>query len=93
MGTLGQAQWVSGIVSFFWSFFLLFLGPLPRHMEVSRLGVESELQPLAYARATATLDPSCICHLHHSSRQHWIINPLSKGRDRTRNLMVPSQIR
>ena len=28
---------------FFWSFFLLFLGPLPRHMEVPRLGVKSEL--------------------------------------------------
>ena len=28
---------------FFFVFFLLFLGPLPRHMEVPRLGVESEL--------------------------------------------------
>ena len=34
-----------------------------------------------------------ICNLHHSSWQCWIINPLSKGKDRTRNLMVPSQIR
>ena len=34
-----------------------------------------------------------VCNLHHSSRQHRIINPLSKGRDRTRNLMVPSRIR
>ena len=30
------------------------------HMEVSRLGVESELQLPAYTRATATRDPSCI---------------------------------
>ena len=28
--------------------FLPFLGPVPRHMEVPRLGVESELQLLAY---------------------------------------------
>ena len=28
-----------------------------------------------------------------SSRQHRILNPLSKARDRTCNLMVPSQIR
>ena len=38
--------------------FLPFLGPLPRHMEVPRLGVESELLPPAYTRATATWDPS-----------------------------------
>ena len=31
-------------ISFFFFFvFLLFLGPIPRHMEVPRLGVESEL--------------------------------------------------
>ena len=39
--------------------FLVFLGPLLRHMEVPRLGVELELQP-AYTRATATRDPSCV---------------------------------
>ena len=32
-------------------------------------------------------------NLHHSSRQRRIVNPLSKGRDRTRDLMVPSRIR
>ena len=37
---------------------LLFLGPLPGHMEVPRLGVESELKPPAYARATATRIPT-----------------------------------
>ena len=62
-------------------------------MEVPRLGVESELQLLAYATATATQDPSHVCNLHHSSRQHRILDPLSKARDRTLNLMAPSQIR
>ena len=33
--------------------FVLLLGPHPRHMEVPRLGVESELQLPAYATATA----------------------------------------
>ena len=28
----------------------------------------------------------------HSSRQRWVLNPLSKARDQTRSLMVPSQI-
>ena len=46
----------------------------------------------AYARATATPDPSRVCDLHHSSRQRRIFNPLSKARDQTRNLMVPSWI-
>ena len=38
-------------------YFLSFLGPYPQHMEVPRLGVESELQLLAYATATAMSDP------------------------------------
>ena len=46
-------------------------------------GVELELQLLASATATATLDLSCICDLHHRSRQCWTIKPLSKARDRT----------
>ena len=44
-------------------------------------GVQSEPQPPAYATGTATWDPSCLCDLHHSSRQHWILNPLSEARD------------
>ena len=61
-------------------------------MEVLRLGVESELWPLAYARATARWDPSRICYLHHNSQQRGILNPLSKARDQTCNRMVPSRI-
>ena len=72
-------------------FFILlsFLSPHPWHMEVPRLGVQSELP--AYARATATQDPSRIC-IHHSSRQCRILNPLSEARDQTRNFLVPSWI-
>ena len=76
----------------FFFFFLLFLGPHPWHMEAPRLGVSSELQLPAYATATAMPDLSCICDLHHSSRQCQILNPLSKARDGTRNLMVTSRI-
>ena len=54
----------------FWFFvFFFFSGPHPQHMEVLRLGVESELQLLAYATATATWVLSRIYNLHHSSRQ------------------------
>ena len=56
-------------------------------MEALRLGVQLELQLLAYARATATRDPSLVCDLYHSSWQHRILSPLSKGRDQTCNLM------
>ena len=52
-------------------------------MEVPRLGVESELQLPADTTATATPDPSCVWDLHPSSRQHQILNPLSKARDGT----------
>ena len=72
--------------------FLPFLGPLSRHMEVPRLEVKLELQPPAYTRATATQDLSRVCDLCNSSRQRRILNPQSKARDRTRNLMVPSRI-
>ena len=65
----------------------------PQHMEIPRLGVQLELQLPAHTTATATQDLNRVCDLHHSSRQRRISNPLSKGRDRTRNLMVPSRIR
>ena len=53
----------------------------PQHKEVPRLGVELELQLLAYTTVIAMQDPSLICNLHHSSQQHQILNPLSKARD------------
>ena len=72
-------------------FCFVFLGPHPLHMEVSRLGVKSELHLPAYATARATQDPSRACNLHHSSWQCWILNPPIKGRDRTCILMDTSQ--
>ena len=35
---------------------------------------------------------SRVCNLHHSSWQRQMVNPLSKPRDQTHNLMVPSRI-
>ena len=61
-------------------------------MEVPRLGVELELQLLAYTIATVMWDLSHVCDLHHSSRQRQILNPLSEARDRTRILMDPSRV-
>ena len=72
--------------------FTYFLGLDLQPMEVPRLVVQLELQFPAYATATATRDLSCICHLHHSSRQHWILNPLSPARDWTHILMDTRQI-
>ena len=79
----------------YWFLLLLlsfFLGPHPQHMEVPRLGVESELQLLAYTTATAMPDPSHICDLHHSSWQRQVLNPLSEAQDQTCILMHASQI-
>ena len=64
----------------------------PVAYEVPGLGVELELQLPACTTATAMQDPSRICNLHPSSLQSQILNPLNEARDRTRNLMVPSQI-
>ena len=82
------------IIFFFFpfSFFLFCLGPHLPHMEVPRLGVESELQLLAYTTANATWDLSHICNLHHSSRQRQILYPLSKARDQTHILVDTSWV-
>ena len=48
-------------------FCFAFLGLCPQHMDVPRLGVESELQLLAYATVTAMQDLSHICNLHRHS--------------------------
>ena len=53
---------------FFWVFFFVlfcFLVFLGLHLEVPRLEVECELQQPAYATATATVDLSHFCDLHH----------------------------
>ena len=81
---------ISGRSSSLLHFF--FLGPHPGHMEVPRLGVKSELYPLAYAAATAMRDLSRVCDLCHSSRQRRILNPPSEARDPTCNLKIPSRI-
>ena len=49
--------------------------------------------PKAYVRSKARGGiGATAAGLHHSSWQRRILNPLSKGRERTRNLMVPSRI-
>ena len=61
-------------------------------MEGPRLGVELELQLLAYAKATETQDPRHICNLYHSSQQHWILNLLSEARVQTHILVDTSHV-
>ena len=72
--------------------FSSFLGLQVWHMEVPRLGVESELQlppmPQPWQRAIRAV----LCNLHHSSWQVQILKPLSKARDRTCILMDASWI-
>ena len=83
---------LSYLILFYFILILLLFRATSWHMEVSRQGVESELQLLAYTTAAAMQDPSCICHLEHNSWQRWILNPLSEARDRTHNLTVTSWI-
>ena len=54
-------------VLFCFVLFCFVSGPHPRHVEVPRLGVQSELLLPAYTTAIAIRDLSCICDLQHSS--------------------------
>ena len=60
-------------------------------MEVPRLGVESELELLAYTTVIAMRDLSLVCNLHYSSWQYPVLNTLSEARDQTCILMNPSR--
>ena len=93
--SLWNTQGIPQALSFFFFFFglFVFLGPHLWHVDVPRLGVQSELLLPAYTTVTATRYPSHIYDLCHSSWQCWILNPLSDARDLTHNPMVPSQIR
>ena len=73
-------------------FFLDFWGPNLHHMEVPRLGVESELQQSIHATAVPKPDTRHICDLHHSSQQCQILNPLSEAGDWTHILRDASWV-
>ena len=60
-------------------FFFSFLGPHLEGYGSSQARGRIGATAVAYARATATWDPSCVCDLHHSSEQHWILNLLKRG--------------
>ena len=70
-------------------FLVFFLGRHLGHMEVPRLGVESELELLAYTTDIAMWDPS---HLHQSSQQLQIFNTVSGAGDQTLVLMDSSRV-
>ena len=61
-------------------------------MEIPRPRVKAELQLLAYMAATEMQNLSHICDLHHSSRQHQILNLLNKAMDQSNILTDISQI-
>ena len=68
--------------------FLSFIGLHLWHMEVPRLGSNRS----CWAFTSAMWDLSQICNLHHSSRQCWILNPLSNAKDWIHILMDPSWV-
>ena len=80
-----------GLKSFLFSFFLLFRSK-PTSYGSSQTRGQIRTASASYTTATATQDPSYVCNLHHSLRQHQIVNPLSKARDRTLIPMDASQV-
>jgi len=76
-------HWISSLQRYF------LLRATPAAYRVSQL----EPQLPAYTTATATCSPSCICDLHHSSRQCQIRNPVSRAGGRTFVLLDTSRVR
>ena len=76
---------IRGVIFFF------FLWP-HLHIEVPGLGVKLELQLLAYATVSATLELSHICSLLCSLQQRQILYPLREARDLTYISMDTRQI-
>ena len=64
-----ELQENSNHIDFFLPIFS-FSGLHPQHREAPRLGVESEMQLLAYTTATAMQDPSCLCNSNARSLSH-----------------------
>ena len=68
LSIFSSAYWDKAIFYFIFVYlFIYFFRAALWHMKFPRLGVESELPPLAYATATAMPDLSHICKLHHSA--------------------------
>ena len=87
----GQAQ--RGPERLFFFFFFVFSRATPVAYGRSQARGLSGAVATSLHHSHATRDLSRICDLHPSSQQRRILNPLSKARDRTRNLMVPSGTR
>ena len=65
----------------FYLYIFCFLGPHWWHMEVPRLRGPSRATAASLHHSYSNWNPSLVCHLHLSSRQHWVLNPLSKAGD------------
>ena len=83
----GMTNIYQGILfySFFLSFFLFVFcifraAPVAYGGSQARGRIRAADASLHYTTATATPDLSHVCNLHHSSRQRWILNPLSKAK-------------
>ena len=76
------------LLFFFFFCLFVFLGPHPKHMDVSRLGVQSELQPPAYATAHGNAES-----LTHRARpgikpaSSWVRQPLSQNGNFPRQIL------
>ena len=68
-----------------------FLGPYPRHMEVPRMGVELQLQLLAYTTGCSHSNAGSQLHLRPTLQltATWILNPLSEARDQPVSSWTP----
>ena len=108
MSKRNQIRTWFGLIIFFWQIFCFLPPFLSLSLSLSlshlfRAATEAYGSPQARGQIGAVAsdlhhshsnaaDLSCLCDLQYNSRQCWILNPLSKARDRTCILMAADQI-
>ena len=81
LSSLPLEDWLTAFLRLrFFPFFFLFraAGAASRSSQ-ARGQIRAIAAGLHYSHSD--VDPSHICDLHHSSRQRWVLNPLSAARD------------
>ena len=79
LNTAPPTRWAIINLTILFLFLLFRATPMAYGGSQTRGRIRAAAAGLHHSHSNA--NPSCVCNLHHSSRQHQILNPLSEARD------------